>query len=207
MRFLILLLVSAFATYSYANMKAVTDKGDVVILQDDGTWIFEKPKDVEKSEIKTNKKKFKKDGNASFNLKSTKNNSEFWIDPKKWSFKKGEDGAAAEYTLQLTGEDLYAMVITEQIELPIENFGNIALLNARKAAPDTRILLQEYRQVNGSKILYVQMEGTLQGIIFVYFGYYTSNKNGSTQYVAYTAKNLVPKYESEIFTLLNGFSP
>jgi hypothetical protein len=206
MKYLALLVFSAFLSAAYASTKAVTDKGDVVILHDDGTWSLEDQKNVEKKEISTNKKKFKKDGDATFKVKSSKNNSEFWINPKKWAFKKGADGEPSEYTFQLIGEDLYAMAINEQIQMDVENLANGALQNARAVAPDTKIIMQEYRDVNGKKVLHMQMEGTVQSIKFIYFGYYASDEKGSTQYLAYTAKNLASKYESEIYTFLNGFS-
>ena len=50
------------------------------------------------------------------------------------------------------------------------------------------------------------MDGTIQGIKFSYFGYYYSDKSGSTQLLAYTASNLADKYKIEIENFLNGLS-
>ena len=58
--------------------------------------------------------------------------------------------------------------------------------------------------VNGLKILFMQMNGTLKGIKFSYYGYYYSNASGSLQYVAYTSQNLLSKYTKEFEELLNG---
>ena len=38
-----------------------------------------------------------------------------------------------------------------------------------------------------------------------YFGYYYSNSKGTVQFVAFTSKNLFPKYKTEMENLLNGF--
>ncbi|MCG8429266.1 MAG: hypothetical protein MI754_18090, partial [Chromatiales bacterium] len=144
---------------------------------------------------------------SSFSLKSTKNNSVFWINPKKWAFSKSDDGnEAAEYNFQLRGKDLYAMAITEEITIDIENLAQIALENAREAAPNARITKREYRIVNGNKVIFQQMEGTIQGINFTYLGYYYSNDTGSTQYLTYTATSLVSKYRTKINGFLNGFA-
>ena len=51
----------------------------------------------------------------------------------------------------------------------------------------------------------MEMKGTIQGIKFMYFGYYHSDDTGSTQFVAYTGSNLTSKYKSEIYDFLNGF--
>ena len=82
----------------------------------------------------------------------------------------------------------------------------IALENAKKAAPDARIVKEEYRVVNGNKVIYLEMEGTIQGIKFKYLGYYYSDRSGSTQYLTYTGANLVGEYKKDIERFLNGFT-
>jgi hypothetical protein len=130
----------------------------------------------------------------------------FWIDTKKWSFKKVDSNDPGEYEFRLKGKDLYGLVITEKIQLDLKNLSIIALENAKGAAPDTKIAHQEYRIVNGNKVLYLEMEGTMQGVKFSYLGYYFSDSSGSTQYLAYTGSNLVNQYRTEIENFLNGFS-
>jgi len=79
------------------------------------------------------------------------------------------------------------MVITEGVEFDMEALTDIALTNARGVAPDIKIIEKEYRNVNDRKIIYMQMNGTIQGGKFTYVGYYHSNASGSTQFVAYTS--------------------
>ena len=134
-------------------------------------------------------------------------NSSFSINPKKWKFKKNENGhESAEYTFQLKNGDLYGMAISEQVEIDVEELAKIAFDNARDAAPDTKIVKKEYRTVNGHKVIYMEMVGSIQSIKFKYLGYYYSNSSGSTQYLTYTSTNLVEKYKTEIDRFLNGFS-
>lgn len=191
---------------AHAGQRAITDQGHVVILNDDGTWQFEQPDANRQIEIETNDAQFLKSETQSFQVKSARNDTTVWIDPKLWSFNKGRDGSASEYQFQLKGADLYGMVITEQIEMGLETLADVAFQNAKNAAPDARIVSQEYRTVNGNKVLHMRMDGTMHGIKFTYLGYYFSNQFGSTQLVSYTATNLVTKYQQQIDAFLNGFA-
>ena len=81
-----------------------------------------------------------------------------------------------------------------------------ALENARAGAPNMKVTEKEYRNVNGISVIYMEMEGTLQGTSFTYLGYYYSNETGTTQFITYTGTSLVKKYRSDIEDFLNGFS-
>lgn len=191
---------------AYAGQKAVTDDGKIVILNSNGTWQYEDAGTIKKSDIKINKAAFKKNQKSIFRLKSTNNKSEFWIDPKEWTFNKGGDGSPAEYKFQRKGKDLYAMAITEKIQIDMPDLAQLALKNAKSAAPDARIVKEEYRTVNGHKVIYLEMLGTIRGIKFEYLGYYYSDASGSTQYMTFTGANLVSMYRNDIDKFLNGFS-
>ena len=192
------------AATSHAGQKAITDSGEEVTLNSDGTWAYANNAPKAAQKIETNKSKFEKSKDSTFLLKSTKNNSAFWINALNWSFAKTQGDAAYEYQFQLKGKDLYGMAITEGIEIPLESLADLALTNARSAAPDAKIIMKEYRVVNGKKVIYMEIKATVKGIDFTYRGYYYSNSSGSTQLVTYTATNAVAKYKSEINDFLNG---
>ena len=86
-----------------ASQKAITDTGDIVILNDDGTWVYSDDAKKTANAIETNERKFAKPKDTSFILKSTINNSAFWVNMHRWAFKKGDvdAGAIAEYEFQL----------------------------------------------------------------------------------------------------------
>jgi len=193
-----------FAVKSYASQKAVTDTGEQVILNNDGTWVYVDKVKKSKQEIETSKTIFNKPPDSTFLLKSTRNNSALWINPVKWSFSKSEQKDAIEYSLKLKDKDLFGMIINEGVELPVESLSDIALSNAQAAAPDAKIVKQEYRIVNGKKILFLEMNGTIKGINFTYWGYYYSSPAGTTQLLAYTASSIVNKYKPEMLDFLNG---
>ena len=204
MKKLFVTILLLLAATSYASQKAITDTGEEVILNSDGTWEYSDNAQKASNIIETNKKKFERPKDSSFLLKSIKNNSAYWINTDKWSFGKAKDNPEVEYQFQLKGKDLYAMAVNEGIEIARESLIDIALSNARSAAPDVKIVRQEYRIVNGKKVIYMEMNGTIQSIKFTYLGYYYSDASGSTQLVTYTATNLVDKYRSEINDFLNG---
>lgn len=205
-KLLITVLLLLIAIASYAGQKAISDTGKQVILNDDGTWAYVDRVQNPVQKIETNPMKFEKPQDATFLIKSIRNNSAYWINPTKWVFRKTEESAAIEYKFQLKGKDLYGMAITEGIEIPVETLTDVALSNAQNAAPDSKVIRQEYRIVNGQKVIYMEINGTIKGINFIYLGYYCSNSAGTTQWVAYTSANAVDKYKSEIMELLNGFT-
>lgn len=205
MKKLLVLFLLLFAVSSFASQSAITDTGEEVILYSDGTWKYANSENEAANTIETNPATFNKPEASSFKLKSTKNNSVYWINTDKWTFTKKVDNPAAEYEFQLKGKDLYGMAITEEAVIPVESLVNIALENARDAAPDMRIVKQEYRVVNGKKVIYMIMTGSLQGMNVAYHGYYSSDTSGTTQLIVYTTTNLVDKYHTEIIDFLNGF--
>ncbi|MCK4662415.1 MAG: hypothetical protein KAT68_06095 [Bacteroidales bacterium] len=203
-KLIVILICCSTALFVQAQKKAVTETGDEVILYDDGTWKYVNDTDIENNEIPTNSKKFEKSDNSTFLLKSTKLDVGVWLDTKKWSFKKAGDNPEAEYELKLKIGDLYGMIISEKIEIPLKSLKGIALENGKTAAPDLHIVKEEYRNVNGLTILLLQMNGTMQGIKFSYYGYYFSNSNGTVQFITYTSQNLLDEYKNDCEELLNG---
>lgn len=190
---------------SNAQINAVTSNGDEVILYYNGTWRYTKDSLVVDSEIKTNETPFEKDKKLTFLVKSNKVNVGVWINPKEWTFNKGPEGEAAEYNFSKKAGDLYAILITEKLEMPLETLKNIAIHNARSAAPDIRVTKEEYRTVNGQKLLLMQMSGTIQGMRFIYYSYYFSSPNGTIQLIAYTGESLFKSSLNDIEQFLNGF--
>ncbi len=190
---------------SYAQQSAVTQTGEQVTLYDNGTWTYVNKDSINADEILTNPEKYAKSDKSSFLLKSTRLSIGCYLDPKKWSFKKGEDTDAAEYEINDIANGLYGMMITEKLDLPLESLANIALDNARDAAPDVKVTKKEYRYVNGLKVLMMRMTGTIQDIKFSYYGYYYSTSGGATQFLVYSSEEIVDQHVSDIEDLLNGF--
>lgn len=204
--FSILMLVN----FLFAQKLAVTDTGEEVILNTDGTWEYKKgsfqlSKNKE-SKILLNKTEFTKSKLSTFSIKSKKTDNAFYINPQKWEFGPSKDNPDAEYQLRLKGEDLYSMIITEAIEVDLLSLRNVAITNAQKVAPDIKVVNEEYRMVNNRKVLLIEMKGTYNGIKVAYYSYYFSDASGSVQFITYTAQNLLQKYKEHCDDLLNGFA-
>jgi hypothetical protein len=98
----------------------------------------------------------------------------------------------------------WAKVISERFALPTDALREIALTNAQKVDPDTKVILEEKRIVNGREILALQMSGTIKNIPFTYLGYFHGGTSGVVQVVTYT---LASEFDSNLagFTdFLNG---
>ncbi len=202
----ILILTTIFSINAFAQEKALTSRGESVLLFSDGTWKYEN--EVEKSEpvpISVNNEKFTKTASQNFIVKSNKANVGIWIDPKKWKFKTESSNEDAEYTFELKNEEIYGMMISEKTQIPLESLLNVAFENAVDAAPDTKIMKKEYQYINGKKVAYMEMVGTIQGIKFHYFGLYFSQESGSVQLLTYCAENMADKYQNQAHDFLNGF--
>lgn len=204
MKNLVLSLVFVSIVVS-AQKKAVTDEGDVVLLNDNGTWTYQSKKPKKAQEIITNNENFNKASDLNFNIKSKVNNFEIWINPKKWSFEKSSGSDATEYSFRLKNEDLFGMAITEKLPIEMKYLSDIAFENAKAAAPDAKIINREIRMVNGKQVIFMQMQATMSGIDFTYLGYYFSDDNGSTQLVVYTGTSFLDKYRNQMIDFLNGF--
>lgn len=208
---LILLSLFLFAFHiSDAQINALTDSGRQVILFNNGTWKYVKEDTHEKRStpdtIKLNPSKFSKSSGATFLVKSNKVNIGVYINPDKWTLKTHlENETNPEYRFNLKSDEGFALLITEKTQFSLASFGNIALKNAQKAAIDAKIINQEYRLVNDTKVLFLEITGTIQGIKFKYLGYYFSDEKGTIQLVTYGAETTVKESYAELEAFLNGF--
>ena len=190
-----------------ASEKAFTSTGEIVILNEDGTWQYENQSLSRpgSKKIKTNTKKFKTPKKSNFPVKSKINSFGLKMNPAEWGFtKKGAINEEAEYEFRHKKLDIYAMAITESIEINLENLIEIAKENMEKAGSNVRVVNREYRNVNGEKVIFMEMAAVISGIKATYLGYYHSNSKGSTQLLAFTGTTLADKYKQDIFNLLNG---
>lgn len=200
--YLILLMWPIFSI-SYGQIQAITEDGNEVTLHKDGTWEYvgEEP---EIEEIALSKDTFSTPGGATFLMKSKKANFGFNINPKKWIVEKAAVNTDAEYQVRFKDSDIYGMIISEKVEIPVETLRNIVLDNARAGASEVKVLSEEYRIVNGNKVLSMTFQAKAQGIQFQYHGYYDSNESGTVQYLLFSSPAIMNTYKGEIQDLLNG---
>ncbi len=181
------------------EMEATTTDGQTVILHPDGTWSYqtESPPAAGSSD-------YNKPPQATKVLKSKKKFYELWYDPDTWSTKGGPDNPEAEFGLVHQTGDAYAMIIAERLTMPLDTLKRVALENAQSVAPDAKIVNEEKRTVNGVNVLHMQIEGTIDGIPFTYYGYYWTGKAGALQVITFTGQSLFREYQDDFVNLLNG---
>ncbi len=187
-----------FQGFAYSqDMRAKAENGREVLLKSNGTWEYAdaaKPASPAGAFVKSEK------ATTSFTAKSGK--VAVWFDPAKWSAKKSEDPNKANFAN--SEGDLYAVLIAERIGMSIEGLKEMALKNARNAAPDAEKIYEQNREVNGRNILCMQIKGTVEGIQFVYYSYYYAGKAGTVQLITYTSDNLFAESEAAMTEFLNG---
>jgi hypothetical protein len=194
---------------SNAQISALTENGRQVTLFANGTWKYNSDSTAGKKNapesIKLNPAKFSRSADATFPVKSNVVNIGIFINPNKWTFSTHRDNETnPEYRFSLKQGEGMAMIETERTPFTLENMRDIALTNAQKASIDAKILSQEYRVVNGNRILFLEMSGTIQGVKFRYMGYYFSNEKGTTQLLSFTTEAFYKETSKELETFLNG---
>lgn len=203
---LITLVILFLVCVCNGQLKGVTETGDEVILYENGTWKYSNDSLNAVVPITKNEKLFVKDEKSNFLIKSKNTNLGIWINPKEWTFSKPGDSSPKEFSFENKGKDLYGLLLTEKIKIPIETLIKVAYNNAIEAAPDLKIIEKESRNVNGLDVIMMKMSGTIQGITFIYYGYYFTNTKGSYQFLTYTSNDLFEVYETEMVRLLNGIT-
>ena len=185
-----------------AQISAVTESGYGVVLFEDGTWKYLNDNLKEGAKIDVNKKIFVRDQRSTLFVKSEVANVGVWLNPDMWSFSKA--GGRVEFQFEKNGGEVYGIMISERKNIPAKALRMAAISNARDAAPDIRVIKEEYRRVNGIQVLMMQMAGTVDGVKFMYYGYYYSNSKGSVQLITYTGENLFDRNYSDMEFFLNG---
>ncbi|MGE4183211.1 MAG: hypothetical protein AB7J34_25615 [Limisphaerales bacterium] len=102
--------------------------------------------------------------------------------------------------------DLWFMVVSERIEIPVEKMPDIGLQNARSMDPDVIVTRRGSRTVNGRRMLFQEMEGTFNGIPLTFVGHYYSSPIGTFQLLGWTGRNLIDEKRDELDQLVSGFT-
>lgn len=204
---LLTVILVIITSISVAQQTATTSDGKTVILNEDGTWKYD---ETQSTNILFNDSllpKYSKPLSSKTLLKSQRTNHAVWYNSLKWSTVDIKPTEASEYLFKLKDRDGYCLTVVEKIEIPVENFREIILKSLRmRGAEQMEIVKEEYRMVNGQRVLHMQFDASSKGIKFTYTGYYYSNETGTTQLLCYTGKNLFKDYKQDFENMLNGFA-
>jgi hypothetical protein len=180
--------------------RATTEDGRQVLLYPNGKWKYAPAPGSARGG-----KAYTRGSSATEGIDLLRGGMTLFVDPGKWTRTPSEDPTRISFR-HSTGE-AYGMVVAERLAIPLPRLKEIAVSNAREAAPDVRVTLEEPRRVNDMDVLAMQMEGTIQGVPFTYYGYYFSGPQGSVQLLTYTGSNLFAEYRPEFEDFLNGLTP
>ena len=122
----------------------------------------------------------------------------------RWDVMNTATKEAFEYQFTHKDGDVYAMVIPERIQVSIDTLLELAQENAKKEMPDFKILFEGKTTIQDKEFSVLKMQGTIDGIPLVYYGYYYSGAEGSIQFVTSTYQNLFQQYEGDMKDLLEG---
>lgn len=182
-------------------MEATTSDGKTVILNDDGTWNYQR---LTGTSSAGSDRVSSRPAGATESISSSKGFVDLWFDPDAWTVDAENDNDAAEFGLSHVSGDAYALVIVERLSMPMSALKQVALSNASKVSDDIEIVREESRTINDIEMMVMQLEGTIQEIPFTFYGAYWVGDAGSLQVVTYTGQNLFEEFEPDMTTLLEG---
>src|SRR6218665_351080 len=179
-------------SFSYSQVKALTEDGKEVVLFENKTWRFVNESDEKiVDEIVTNNTIFTKPTNATFLLKSQKLDAGIYFNPKQWKTVKADISPIAEYTFQDVSSQSYGVFVSEKAPIQtLKNLKDLIISNVQKRASFFRFISSEYRTVNGIKVLFLEYTANFQGMDFHYLANYYLTENGYAGVFSYTFENL-----------------
>ena len=186
---------------------AVTEKGDSVVLYNNGTWEYlTEYSDLTDSSVivpDTNKTDFYRPLNSKRLLKGQRTNYELWYNSDIWHLKEN-NLSSIEYELTDNNEEMICIVIPERITVSIDALKQLAITNGKNASTKFRILKEEVRKVNNKYVYMLKFSATVKGINFIYIGYYVAGETNCIQLLTMTPENLFSEHKEELENILNG---
>lgn len=203
------LLLLASHHLALAQIQAITENGDTVLLMPDNTWDFienfSDDKLIQQTALDTSDIIYSKPQSSTSVDKNLEGKYEAWYNDKEWIKTDPKLlNPAADMAFRLQQGDGYGMIIFEGLEIPLASLKDIAVQNAKRASKNVKILEEEYRTVNGQNVLYLKMRATVSGLDLAYIYYFHSSPQGTLQYITFTGENMLPEHEEALVDLLNG---
>jgi len=203
---IIILALLCGCFFAQAQTKATTENGKKVILYKNKTWLYQSELDALAKGIKTNSKKYTKSQSASYLLKSKILNVGVWVNPEKWEFGKHYLSNEFEYRFKLKGTLVSGFLVTDKTFYPLAVWRKKGIENTKKIIPEYKVIKEEYRQVNGIKVLCMIIQGSWKGMKQTFFNYYFTNAQGSVEFNLYTSSDEFEQYKKACEELLNGLT-
>lgn len=210
---LILIALTAILTLTisqvFSQTNAITEKGDTVVLLDNGRWEFIENYRLSLLEpeavIETNPIAFSVPVTSRRVTKNFDGNYESWYNEKTWQeIDPKSINPIAEKAFASNDNEAYGMIIYEPLKITLESLQEIAVSNAKRTGENVKVIKSEYRTVNDQKILSMEMSAEVMGLSLNYIYYFANKEEGCLQFITFSAHNDVKKMKPMLFDLLNG---
>lgn len=207
MKFKFLLVFSLVPFISWSMQKALTGSGEIVLLNDNGTWEYQsKTKQKNSSSSSNSDLTYNKSSKQTLAVKSSINNSIVWFDPNKWQTGKENAKGESEFYLSHKNLPLYAFVINEKTPIPFELLAkaNLIQLEDNKLLEKFNIIQEGKIKINGNKFVTIEYDASSRGIDISYFNVMYSDNAGTTQVIVYSFNGKLYEYADELFEFISG---
>ena len=157
--------------------------------------------EVETDEISTNSQIFNKNSNADFYIRLKKANVGVWVDTSKWEIDKADTHLTFKYKTSYSTELHLYYFTTKRTD--IENC-NLQIEIWENVFKNFNLISKEYREVNGTKIIFLDIEGRYGTTPETMIGYHKAVGNGTITFRCVIATQNISAFENDIIELLNG---
>jgi hypothetical protein len=210
--FVFLLFTTGLCAVSFAQQRAVTDSGRIVMLNDNGTWQYEET--VSASDIAevgadtvvdASYKKYFRPAASKAILKSERNKSAIWYNTQVWRKNSSAFSEASEFSMTTVKGDGYCTIVTEALQLTYAIMKEAVVKNAQNLSTDFTITSEEFRNVNGKRVMCLTAKASNKGMKFSFMYYIYTGSTGTTQLICYTSDNIFNQRKKDFEDLMNGF--
>ncbi|MBM9575652.1 DUF3157 family protein [Leptospira sp. 201903070] len=198
--FLILIL-----SLSVNAEEATTKSGKKVILNSDFTWKYSIENPEKSKNIKNNSQLvLTRSEEQDTELKSETGEFSLWFNSKKWNRSTQKSNKVSEFEFENKKRTGYAMLIFEGLEIPMESFPELLVVNARAIDPNASLIETIDCKINGKAGKFVKYTALFSGMKFIFYSFVSSSSKGSIQFTTYTLENRFDLEREEFEKLLSG---
>ena len=115
-----------------------------------------------------------------------------------------QNGGPGNWLLSDKSGTIYANLIAEDVQIPLNSLLEIALDTMHKQDPLARVLGEEDRTISGVTVRSRRIDLTPRGIPLTYFCYYYGGDSGAVQLLTWTSRQAFDAKKAEMEELLNG---
>ncbi|TGN00152.1 hypothetical protein [Leptospira dzoumogneensis] len=198
------LILFCAATAAFADETVYTKTGKKIVLKENFTWQYAPEPKVDPSKKSNSARSILKGTDQTNLLKSKSGIYSVFYNPTLWT-SITENHEFAEFHFVNQARTGNAMVIYEGLEIPLESFPELVLLNVVKTDPDARIINIEDCSVNGVAGKIVTYTAQIKGLRFIFYSFLASGNFGSIQFSTFTLESQFEKEKANFEKVISGF--